>query len=246
MSGPGLAGIGGPVDLVGQIGLVGDIWRYLTASSSWAGDSGLGALTRAHLWISLVSTLAAVALAVPPAVWLAHRRQLPLLSVALVNVGRAVPSFAIVAFVFPLSIRYGFGLGFWPTCVALVALGIPPIFTNTYAGVAGVAPDVVEAARGMGMTGPQVLGRVELPLALPLILTGLRLSAVQITATATLGAFVGYECLGTPILQGLARGVAGRPQLVGGALLVIAAALATDAVIGRMIPRLVRWPTGLR
>lgn len=234
------------VSLVSRVGLVSDVWRYLTASSSWGGDRGLGALVRAHLWITLVSTVAAVALAVPPAVWLAHRRRLPLLSVALVNVGRAVPSFAIVAFVFPLSIRYGFGLGFWPTCVALVALGIPPIFTNTYAGVAGVAPDVVEAARGVGMTERQVLAGVELPLALPLILTGLRLSAVQITATATLGAFVGYECLGTPILQGLARGVAGRPQLVGGALLVIAAALAIDAVIGRIIPRVVRWPSGLR
>lgn len=226
--------------------LLGDVWHYLTAGSSWGGDSGLGSLVRAHLWISLVSTAAAFGLAVPPAVLLAHRRRLPLLSVALVNVGRAVPSFAIVAFVFPLSIRYGFGLGFWPTCVALVALGIPPIFTNTYAGVAGVAPDVAEAALGVGMTGRQVLGRVELPLALPLLLTGLRLSAVQITATATLGAFVGYECLGTPILQGLARGVAGRPQLVGGALLVITAALAIDAVIGRIIPRVVRWPSGLR
>lgn len=236
----------GQAGVLGQVGLVGDVWRYLTASSSWGGDRGLGALVRAHLWISLVSTVAAVALAVPPAVWLAHRRRLPLLSVALVNVGRAVPSFAIVAFVFPLSIRYGFGLGFWPTCVALVALGVPPIFTNTYAGVAGVAPDVVEAARGVGMTDRQVLSGVELPLALPLILTGLRLSAVQITATATLGAFVGYECLGTPILQGLARGVAGRPQLVGGALLVITAALAIDGVIGRIIPRVVRWPSGLR
>ncbi len=217
--------------------LAGDVWHYLTDGSSWAGPGGLGALTRAHLWISLVSIVAAVALAVPPAVVLAHRRRLPLLSVALVNVGRAVPSFAIVAFVFPLSIRYGFGLGFWPTCVALVALGIPPIFTHTYAGVAGVAPEVVEAAHGVGMTGRQVLAGVELPLALPLILTGLRLSAVQITATATLGAFVGYECLGTPILQGLARGAAGRPQLVGGALLVIAAALVTDAAIGRLVPR---------
>ena len=131
--------------------------------------------------------------------------------------------------------------------MALVALGIPPIFTNTYAGVAGVAPEVAEAALGMGMTGRQVLGRVELPLALPLLLTGLRLSAVQITATATLGAFVGYECLGTPIVQGLARGAAGRPQLVGVALLVMAAALAVDAVIGRLVlPWVVRWPSGLR
>ncbi|MGF1598967.1 MAG: ABC transporter permease [Acidimicrobiales bacterium] len=223
-----------------------DVWAYLADGANWRGANGLASLTRSHVWISVFSTAVATLMAAPMAVWLAHGRRLPLLSVALVNVGRAIPSFAIVAFVFPLSIRYGFGLGFWPTCVALVALGVPPIFTNAYAGVAGTAPEVVEAARGVGMTERQVLARVELPLALPLVLTGVRLSAVQITATATLGAFVGFECLGTPILQGLARGGAGRPQLVAGALLVIAVALTTDAVIGRSVRWAGRWPNELR
>ena len=123
-------------------------------------------------------------------------------------------------------------------------LFVTPGLTGGSDGIAGI-PAVSLLGTEM-MTNRQVLTGVELPLALPLIVTGLRLSAVQITATATLGAFVGYECLGTPIVQGLARGVAGRPQLVGGALLVIAAALLTDAVIGRLIPRIVRWPSGLR
>ncbi len=89
-----------------------------------------------------------------------------------VNIGRAVPSFAILALALPLSLRYGFGLGFWPTLVALVALAIPPIFTNTYAGVVGVDDAVVDAARGMGMRGSEVLRRVEVPDAMPLLLTG--------------------------------------------------------------------------
>ena len=129
----------------------------------------------------------------------------------MVNLGRAIPSFAIIALVFPFSIRYGFGLGFWPTCVALVALGIPPMFTNAYSGVMETRNDIVEAASGIGMTGPQVLRKVELPAAVPLLMTGVRVSAVQIIATATLGALVGYECLGTYIVAGLARGPTGRP-----------------------------------
>jgi osmoprotectant transport system permease protein len=168
------------------------------------------------------------------------------LSVAVVNIGRAIPSFAIIALVFPFSIRYGFGLGFWPTCVALVALGIPPMFTNTYAGVAGTPPETVEAARGVGMTGGQVLRQVELPTALPLIVTGIRISAVQIVATATLGAIVGYQCLGSLIVSGLQRSESGKADVLAGAVLVAVLALAVDAVLGRIEPRLTPWRHRLR
>src|SRR5690606_39088920 len=159
-------------------------------------------------------------IAVPAAVVLAHRRLLPVVSVAMVNIGRAVPSFAIVALVLPFSIRYGFGLGFWPTAVALVALAVPPIYTNTYAGIAGTSPQLAEAATGTGMAGGELLVRVELPVALPLILTGLRISVVQVIATATLGALVGYQCLGSYILEGLAQPTRARDRLIGGAALV--------------------------
>ncbi len=223
-----------------------DLWGYLGHSENWGGEHGILQHTRAHLWISLVAIAISTALAVPPAVWLAHRHRWPLLSAAIVNIGRAVPSFAIIVAVFPLSIRYGFGLGFWPTCVALAALGIPPIYTNAYTGVAHAAPEIVEAARGIGMTDVQVLTKVELPSALPLILTGVRVSAVQIVATATLGAVVGYECLGTPIVQGLVRGDAGRGQLLGGALLVIVVALAVDAALGMLVPRAAPWNERVR
>ncbi len=163
------------------------------------------------------------------------------MSVAVINIGRAIPSFAIIALLFPLSIQYGFGLGFWPTCVALVALGVPPMFTNTYAGIAGTPPEFVEAGRGIGMTGGELLRKVELPSALPLVFTGLRVSAVQIVATATLGAIVGYECLGSFIVAGLARGSAGQSTILAGALLVAGLALLVDIVLNVLEPRFTPW-----
>lgn len=216
-------------------------FEFLTTGDNWTGPHGILARGWAHLWISLVAVAISAAAAIPLAVWLAHHRRAPTLSVAMVNLGRAIPSFAIIALVFPFSIRYGFGLGFWPTCVALVALGIPPMFTNAYAGVMETQRGLVEAASGIGMTGPQVLRKVELPAAVPLLMTGVRVSGVQIVATATLGALVGYECLGTYIVAGLARGAAGRPQVLAGAILVAALALSIDLALDRTERVLTPW-----
>jgi osmoprotectant transport system permease protein len=218
-----------------------DTWEFLTATDSWTGRRGILVRGRAHVWISLVATTIAAVVAIPSAIVLAHRRWLPIMSVAIINVGRALPSFAIIALLFPLSIQYGFGLGFWPTCVALVALGVPPMFTNTYAGIAGTPPELVEAARGIGMTGGELLRKVELPSALPLVFTGLRVSAVQIVATATLGAIVGYECLGSFIVAGLARGSAGQATMLAGAILVAALALVVDVALNVLEPRFTPW-----
>jgi osmoprotectant transport system permease protein len=180
-------------------------------------------------------------IAIPGAVWLAHRRRAPNVSVAMVNLGRAIPSFAIIVLIFPFSIRYGFGLGFWPTCVALVIIGVPPMFTNAYAGVAGTPRDMVEAASGIGMTDSQVLRKVELPVSLPLLITGIRIAAVTIVATATLGAIVGYDCLGTYIVSGLRRGESGRPEVLVGAFLVALLALAVDLLLDRVERALSPW-----
>ena len=218
-----------------------DTWEFLTTADSWTGRRGILVRGRAHVWISLVATTIAAAIAIPSAIVLAHRRWLPIMSVAVINVGRALPSFAIIALLFPLSIQYGFGLGFWPTCVALVALGVPPMFTNTYAGIAGTPPELVEAGRGIGMTGGELLRKVELPSALPLVFTGLRVSAVQIVATATLGAIVGYECLGSFIVAGLARGSAGQATMLAGAILVAALALVVDIALNVLEPRFTPW-----
>lgn len=221
--------------------LIGDAWSLLTSWDSWTGPRGIFARGQAHIWISLVATLFSALLAVPLALWLAHRRIAPVVSVAVVNVARAIPSFALVALVLPFSIRFGFGLGFWPTCVALVALGIPPMFANTYAGVAETPDSLVEAARGIGMTDFEILTKVEIPSALPLLLTGVRISSVQIVATATLGAIVGYECLGSFIVSGLARGKAGQPSVLVGAILVAVLALSLDYLLGRLLPRFAPW-----
>lgn len=218
-----------------------DLWSFFSTTENWTGNGGIWSRTVAHVWISIVACFLAVGIAMPIAVVLAHRRLLPVISVAVANIGRAIPSFAIVALVLPLSIRYGFGLGFWPTTVALVALGIPPIFTNTYTGIAGAPPDLVEAASGIGMTGGEVLRLVELPVALPLILAGFRVAAVQIVATATLGALVGYQCLGSFILEGIAAPRVSGDRLLAGAFLVALLAVAVEIVLSRLEPRLVPW-----
>jgi osmoprotectant transport system permease protein len=224
----------------------GDAWSFLADPDNWTGPRGILVRLQAHVWVSIVALFFSALLAIPCALWLAHRRIAPVASVAIVNIGRAIPSFAIIALVLPFSIEYGFGLGFWPTCVALVALGIPPMFTNTYTGVAGAPAETMEAARGIGMTSGELLRKVELPLASPLIVTGIRISAVQIVATATLGALVGYECLGTFIVQGLAQSSRGYDRVVVGAMLVAGLSLTIDAVLGLAQPRLAPWAKRLR
>jgi osmoprotectant transport system permease protein len=215
------------------------MWDYLGTDAAWQGQNGLPALLWAHLKLSLAAVLIAAVLALPPAILLGHVKRGALLAVSVVNIGRAVPSFAIIALVFPFSLRWGFGLGFWPTLVALVLLAAPPIFTNTYTGVRDVPDDAVDAARGMGMRPGQLVRRVEVPVALPLILTGLRVSAVQVVATATLGALVGYRCLGSPIVAGFQKSDKGA--LLAAAILVIAMALLFDAVFALAQRVFVPW-----
>jgi osmoprotectant transport system permease protein len=212
---------------------------YLSDPASWWGRNGLVQLTWNHVRLSLAALLAAMALALPPALLLGHRRQGRFLAITLVNLSRALPTFAVIAFVFPLSLRYGFGLGFWPTFVALVLLALPPMFVNAYVGVSDVDRGVVEAAQGMGMRARDVLLRVELPAAMPLVAAGVRVSAVQVVATTTLGALVGYRCLGTPILQAIATRSDGR--LLVAAVLVAGLSLATEAVFGVLGHRLAPW-----
>jgi osmoprotectant transport system permease protein len=215
------------------------MWDYLHTDAAWHGNNGLPALLWAHLQLSLASLVIAAVIALPPAVLLGHIKRGGLLAVSVVNIGRAIPSFAIIVLLFPLSLQYGFGLGFWPTLAALVLLAVPPIFTNTYTGVRDVPPDAVEAARGMGMQAGGLMRKVELPVALPLILTGLRISAVQIIATATLGALVGYRCLGTPIVAGFQK--TDKGALLAAAILVAALALFTDSLFAQAQKLLVPW-----
>jgi osmoprotectant transport system permease protein len=216
-----------------------ELWDFLGSERAWSGRNGLPALTWAHIQISAVAVIIAALIAIPPAVLFGHVRRGGVVAVSVVNIGRAIPSYATMALILPFALKYGFGLGFWPTLAALVLLAVPPIFTNTYTGVITVPEDTLEAARGMGMRPGQLIREVEVPVALPLILTGLRVSAVQVVATATLGALVAYRNLGTLIVTGYTSPTKGG--LLAGAILVAALALLTDGVFALAERRLVRW-----
>jgi len=197
---------------------------------------------REHVQITVAATAVSAALAIAPAVWLAHRRIGGTFVVAVVNIGRAIPSFAIVVLFLPISIRLGLGIGFWPTFLALLFLAVPPMFTNAYTGVAEVEADLVEASRGMGMTDREVLTKVEIPMASPVILAAVRVAAVQVAATATLGALVGWGGLGRFIVDGFA--VQDNVTVFAGAVLVAGLAIVTEVILAAVE----RWivPTTLR
>ena len=155
------------------------------------------------------------------------------------NVGRAVPSLAILALVFPLP---GFGFGFNTALVALTALAIPPILINASTALRQVSPQVIDAARGMGFSGPQVLGRIRFPIAAPVIFAGIRTSAVQVVASATLATFVGGGGLGDLIVEGYSRG--DNAIMLAGAFSVAALAIITELGFGFLERALT--PKGLR
>lgn len=207
-----------------MIELFQEIAAWLSDPENWQGRFGLPRLVWQHLGYSASGTLAAALIALPIGLWVGHRRRGEFLVVSIANVGRAVPDFGIILFVFLLV-----GLSVLPIVVALAALAIPPILVNTSVAIRQVDRDVVEAAEGMGMTGWQVLTRVELPVAVPVIMAGIRTAAVQVVATATLAAFVGLGGLGRPIFDGYAVGfTAARARVTIAAVLVGLLAVATE------------------
>jgi len=211
----------------------------------FAQTSDIGAQALEHIKLSFIPVIAAMLVALPIGLYIGHRRRFELAAVSIANLGRAVPSFAVLSLALPIAInvagwidRPELGLGFWPTFVALFFLSVPPILTNAYVGVKGVDPDAVDAARGQGLSERQILRRVELPLATPLIIAGVRTAAVQSVATATLAALVAGGGLGTYIVLGFRTGPSGRPSLIGGAILVATLAIATEilfSVINRAL-----------
>ncbi len=158
------------------------------------------------------------------------------------NIGRALPSLAILALVLPVAFRFGLGLGFWPTVLMLVPLGIPLILINSYVAVSTVDQDAVEVARGLGMRGSEVLRNVEASLAAPIIVAGVRNAAVSIVATATLGALVASGDLGRYIVDGLARQE--QERLVVGAVLVAVLSSATEVAFN--VAERLFLPAGVR
>ena len=189
-----------------------------------------------HLLLSGAALAIALVSALPVGVWLGHRHRGSFLAVNVANLGRALPSLAVIAvgFVF-------LGVGFWSVALALVVLAVPPIITNAYVAVDGVQTDAVEAARGMGMTDRQIITRVELPLALPLIFAGIRTATVFVVATATIAAVAGGGGLGDIIVNQAGYGLEG---VVGAAICVSVLALAADGAVGLLQRALT--PAGLR
>lgn len=189
-----------------------------------------------HVLLSGAGLAVSILIAVPLGVWLGHVHRGAFLAVNLANVGRALPTLVVIA----LGVAF-LGIGFTNVVVALVVLAVPPILTNAYVAVDEVDPDAVEAARGMGMTPAQVLRRVEVPLALPLLFTGIRTAAIFVIATATIAAIAGGGGLGEILVNQASYKVEG---LVGAAMCVSALALAADAAIGWL--QRVLTPPGLK
>jgi osmoprotectant transport system permease protein len=212
------------------MGLLAAVVAWLTNPAHWQGSDGIPTRLAEHVLVSGVTVVVAAAIAVPLGVVLGHVGRGGFVVMNVGNVGRALPSLAVLALVLPLTFALGLGLGFWPTFLAMLPLGIPPILTNAYVAVREVDPDVVDAARGLGMREWQILREAELPLALPLIVGGIRTAAVAVVATVTLGALVAGGGLGRYIVDGLARQESER--VVVGALLVALLAIATELGLG--------------
>ncbi|MEU1800169.1 ABC transporter permease [Streptomyces sp. NPDC019937] len=207
------------------MGVIGEAWDWLATGSHWSGGDGVWHRLGEHLFLTFVCLGIACAVALPVAVLLGHIGKGGAIAVNISNAGRAVPTFAVLVLLLlsPLGTH-----GEWPTIIALVLFAVPPLLTNAYVGVSEADREVVEAARGMGMTGGQLIRRVELPLAFPLIMTGVRTAAVQVVATATLAALPGGGGLGRIITAGFR--LTDTPQVVAGAVLVAGLALLVEGV----------------
>ncbi|TQN30834.1 osmoprotectant transport system permease protein [Haloactinospora alba] len=213
-------------ELAGSLGVV----DWFSRTEQWTGADGIPVRFLEHVRYSGIALALSAALAVPLGLLTGHTGRGGFLAISLANVARALPTIGVLMLVVLAT-----GIGVTPVMVALVALAVPPILVNTYEGVRGVDPQFNDAARGMGMRGWQVLLRVELPIALPLILLGLRTAAIQVVATATVAAYVGVGGLGRFIVDGQARQQIA--MVLGGALLVVLLALLVTlvfALLGRL------------
>lgn len=216
---------------------------FVSEPSTWSGPTSIWVRLYEHIWVSMAATLVAIVIVMPLALWLGHRRKGSGLASAVVNVGRAVPSFGILVLTVLVLVELGVSvLSPWPVLIALVALAAPPVFTNTVTAVQSVSPHTIEAARGMGLTEPDVLRGVEMPLASPVMMEGIRIAFVQVIATATLGALTAWGGLGRFIVDGFATQDQG--EVIVGAVLV--ALLAVIAELGLTWAQKRLTPRGLR
>ena len=218
--------------------LLGGIAGWFADPAHWQGPAGVPARIGEHFGLSVGALAIAAVIGLVAGIWVGHTGRGATLTVNLANLGRALPTFAVMGIVLPVTAAIDNQAGFkvYPAVIALVVLAIPPILVNAYAGIRGVDPEIVEAGRATGMRERQVLWQVEVPLALPVVLAGLRSATSQIIATATLAAVFGGPGLGRLLVEGYAQ--RNYPMMWAGVILVgVLFALAEVAfvVVGRFV-----------
>ena len=213
------------------------VWQWFADPTHWSGPEGIPQRLLEHVQLSAESVAVGAVIALPIGIALGHYGRFGNLAINISNVGRAVPSFGLLVIAFQ-----AWGLGDLPIIVTLAALAIPPMVTNSYVALSEVDPDIKEAARGMGYRELTQLLRVELPLAVPLVMAGIRTSAVQVVATMTLAAIIAGGGLGRFVIDGIAQ--QNYQMMFAGALLVALLAIATELSLSGLERVLV--PRGLR
>jgi osmoprotectant transport system permease protein len=215
-----------------------NIMSWFTDPANWTGSGGIPAQVGYHLLYSAIALLAALVIAVPLGIFIGYTGRGEALVAGSANALRALPSLGLLVLLFLIisPVVTGKLVYILPTIIVLVLLAVPPILTGTYAGIQTADPDAVGAARGIGFTKRQILFKVQLPCALPLMVSGVRSATLQIVSTATIAAYLGLQGLGRFILDGRAN--ASFAEMAGGAILVAILALVlefTFAWLGRMI-----------
>ncbi|GLU46690.1 ABC transporter permease [Nocardiopsis ansamitocini] len=195
-----------------------EFWLWISDPAQWSGGAGIPTRLGQHVLYSAQALALATLIGVPVGLVTGHTGRGGFLTASIANFARALPTIGVL-----MLVVIAVGIGVAPVMVALVALAVPPILVNTYEGVRGVDPQLKDAAQGMGMRGHEVLLKLELPVALPLILLGMRTAAIQVVSTATIAAYVGIGGLGRFIVDGQARRE--FDMVVGGSLLVVALAV---------------------
>lgn len=223
---------------------------FATDPANWDGPRGIPIRLWEHLLLSVFAVAVATAIALPAGLYIGHTNRFAMLGINLANVGRAIPSYAVMVMILPVALAWAptlgydprLGLSFIPIFLAMVLLAIPPILVAAFSGLREVDRDLVESARGMGMRERQILGRIELPLAAPILVGGFRTAMLQVIATATIGAILSGGGLGRFVIDGIARRNDG--MLYAGVILVAGLAIGVDVGMSWLQRRLM--PRGLR
>jgi osmoprotectant transport system permease protein len=228
-----------------------EVMAFFMDPANWEGSRGIPSRLVEHLAVSGLAIAVATAIGLPIGLYIGHTGRGANLAINLANIGRAVPSYAVMVMILPLAVAaapvFGYsarqGLNFVPIVVAMTLLAVPPVLVGAYAGLRSVDRDLIEAARGMGLRERQILTQTEMPIASPIIVGGFRTATLQVIATATIGAILSGGGLGRFIIDGMSQGRSGSASIFAGAILVTVLAVGVDALLSLVQRRLT--PRGL-